>query len=299
MAKSLLQAKGSSAIPLTPFAENGDLDVAVLEKEIEFFCDAKVGSICTPVMVSEFMVLTEEERRQMIQIPVDVAAGRTAVIANVAAPNIKTAVKYAEFAEQCGADAVITMPPYVGELDFQGAMDFFKEVAKATSLPVMIQNMAFTNISISVDNIIELCELSPNISWIKQEVAPAPVSVENLNLKKTPAVEGYMSGFSGLYSVQDYENGAIATIHAGEYCDIMQRIWDLMDAGDMAAARKLHAALTPALLLEGVYGMQYPKYILMKRGIFKNYNVRNRSKPLSSGAIKEFDAMWEYVQTLL
>ena len=36
MAKSLKEAKGSSAIPLTPFTENGDLDVAVLEKEIEF-----------------------------------------------------------------------------------------------------------------------------------------------------------------------------------------------------------------------------------------------------------------------
>jgi len=111
MAKSLKEAKGSSAIPLTPFTESGDLDVAVLEKEIEFFCDSKVGSICTPVMVSEFMVLTEEERRQLIRIPTEVANGRTCIIANVAAPNVKAAVQYTQYAEKCGADAVITMPP--------------------------------------------------------------------------------------------------------------------------------------------------------------------------------------------
>ena len=299
MAKLLKNAKGSSAIPLTPFTEAGELDIDVLEKEIDFFCNSKVGSICTPVNVSEFMVLTEEERLQMIKIPTQVAGGRTCIIANVAAPNIKSALKYAEYAQKCGADALIAMPPYVGELDFAGVKQFFGELAKATSLPIMVQNMQFSNISLSTDNIIALCQLAPNISWVKQEVPPAPVSVENLRLKNSPAVEGYMSGYSGTYSIQDFENGAIGTIHAGEYCDIMQRIWDLMDAGKMAEARKLHAALTPALLLESIYTWQYCKYILQKRGIFKNYLVRNRCAPLSAGAIREFDETWEHVQTLL
>ena len=51
-------AKGSSAIPMTPFLENGDVDYNTLEKEIDWICNCKVGSICGPVMVSEFMVLT-------------------------------------------------------------------------------------------------------------------------------------------------------------------------------------------------------------------------------------------------
>lgn len=299
MAKSLKEAKGSSAIPLTPFLESGEIDIATLEKEIEFFCDSKVGSICGPVNVSEFMTLDDEERLQMIKTPVEVANGRTCVIANVAATNIRTAVKYTEFAEKCGADAIIAMPPYVGELDFAGVKEYFREIASATSLPIMVQNMQFTNIALSTDNIIELCEMAPNISWVKQEVPPAPVSVEELNLKKTAAVEGYMSGYSGLYSIQDFENGAIGTIHAGEYCDIVQRIWDLMDSGNMTEARRLQAALTPALLLEGVYTWKYCKYILEKRGIFKNHLTRNRCKPLSEATKKEFDATWEYIQTLL
>lgn len=299
MRKSLLEAKGSSAIPFTPYLENGDIDIDALEKQIEFFCESRVGSICGPVNVSEFMVLTEEERRLMVEVPIKVAAGRTAIIANVASPNIKTSVQYTEFAEKMGADAVIAMPPYVGELDFDGAKKYFKAIAEATSLPVMVQNMPFTNISLSTENIIELCEMAPNISWVKQEVPPAPVSVADLNAKKTDAVEGIMSGFGGLYSIQDYENGAIATIHAGEFADIMQRIWDLMDEGKMDEAKKLHAALTPGLLMEGIYTWQFCKYIMMKRGIFKNYIVRNRCKPVTQTMLREFDAMWEYIQTLL
>ena len=56
---NLKNAKGSSAIPLTPFLENGDIDVKTLEKEIDWICKCKVGSICGPVNVSEFMVLSE------------------------------------------------------------------------------------------------------------------------------------------------------------------------------------------------------------------------------------------------
>ena len=299
MRKSLLEARGSSAIPFAPYLDNGELDIEALEKQIEFFCDSKVGSICGPVNVSEFMVLTEQERRLMVEVPVKVAAGRTCIIANVAAPNTKDAVKYTEFAEKIGADAVIAMPPYVGELDIGGAKEYFKAIAGATSLPVMVQNMPFTNISLSTENIIEFCELAPNISWVKQEVPPAPCSVADLNAKKTDAVEGIMSGYGGLYSIQDFENGAIATIHAGEFADIMQRVWDLMFEGKMDEAKKLHAALTPGLLMEGIYTWQFCKYIMMKRGIFKNFAVRNRGRVVTEAMLREWDAMWDYICTLL
>lgn len=299
MRKNLIEARGSSAIPLTPYLDNEEIDIQTLEKEIDFFCNAKVGSICGPVNVTEFMVLTEKERKLMIEVPVKVASGRTCFIANVASPNIQTAVEYTEFAEKIGADAVIAMPPYVGEVDFGGVKKYFEAISKATSLPIMIQNMAFPNISISPDNIIELCEMAPNISWVKQEVPPAPLGVAEINAKRNAALEGIMSGFGGLYSVQDFENGAIATIHAGEFADVMQRIWDLMFAGKMDEARRLHALLMPGLQMENIYTWQFCKYIMMKRGIFKNYSVRNRCKPLSAAVLKEFDSIWEHISQLL
>lgn len=299
MRKNLLEARGSSAIPLTPYLENGAIDIDALEKEIDFFCESKVGSICGPVNVSEFMVLSKEERKLMIEVPIKVIGGRTCFIANVAAPNIQAAVEFAEFSEKMGADAVIAMPPYVGELDFIGVKEYFRAIAEATSLPVMVQNQSFPNISISADKVVELCELAPNISWVKQELPPCPLGVAELCRKKSPAIEGVMSGAGGLYSVQDFENGAIATIHAGEFADIMQHVWDLLFEGKTEEGKKLHALLTPGLLMEGTYTWQFCKYIMMKRGLFKNYQVRNRCKPLSPEVIRESDKMWEYISDLI
>ena len=297
--KKLINARGSSAIPMTPFLENGDVDYSTLEKEIDWICSCKVGSICGPVNVSEFMVLSEDERNEVVKATVDATAGRTCIIANVAATNIRDAVKYTEKYERMGVDAVIAMPPYVGELNLDGVKDYFLAIAKATSLPVMVQNMAFTNISLSIDNVLELCSLAPNISWVKQETYPAPVGIEELNRKKTPDVEGFMSGFSGMYSLQDHANGASGTIHACEFCDVMQRIWDLMDEGNMEEAKRLHSVLLPALLLEGNYTWQYTKIIMEKRGIFKNHITRNKSNVITEASMREFDAIWDRVKKII
>lgn len=298
MRKLLKDAKGSGAIPMTPFLENGDIDYKVLEKEIDWICNQNVGNICGPVNVSEFMVLTDEERTSLIKAYTEITNNRTAVIVNVAATNIKDAVRYTELATKCGADAVIAMPPYVSELDFKSVKEYYKAIATSTDLPVMIQNQHFTNISISDDNINELCAMEKNISWVKQETTPAK-SVDLLNQHRTSDVEGIMSGFSGLYSIQDFENGAIATIHACEYCDVMQKLWNYMFEGKMDKAREIHNVLAPALMLEGLYTWQYTKYIMEKRGIFKNHITRNKKDALTPSAIKEFNAVWENVKKLL
>ncbi|HEY3290176.1 MAG TPA: dihydrodipicolinate synthase family protein, partial [Anaerolineae bacterium] len=104
--------RGCFAIPMTPFDDNDRIDEDVLRAEIEFIVKSRVGGIVTPVLVSEFQALSEDERRLMMRIPVEVAAKRVPVVVNVAAVNAPLAVAYARFAQEIGADAVIAMPPY-------------------------------------------------------------------------------------------------------------------------------------------------------------------------------------------
>ena len=92
------QWRGSFAIPMTPFDERDRIDVDVLAEEVEFCIACGVGGIATPLMVSEFRLLSEEERKLMIRVPVEVSAGRVPVIANVAAVNLPLAVSYATYA---------------------------------------------------------------------------------------------------------------------------------------------------------------------------------------------------------
>ncbi len=55
-------------------------------------------------MVSEFQNLSEEERKLMVRVAVEVAGGRVPVIANVATVNTPLAVAYATYAQKLGVD---------------------------------------------------------------------------------------------------------------------------------------------------------------------------------------------------
>ncbi|MDR1537085.1 MAG: dihydrodipicolinate synthase family protein [Clostridiales bacterium] len=297
MPYDLKNAKGSSAIPMTPFTDSDYIDEEVLAAEIEFIVKCGSTSITTPVMVSEFEALSESERKLMIKIPCEAAAGRLAIIANVAAPCANQAVDYAAFAQEYGADAVIAMPP--AGVDFEFIRKYYKKISDAVSLPIMIQNHSMAGTMLSPNQVIELCEEIENVRWVKQECIPGPVSISSLMSVKTPALEGVMSGFGSQYAPLDFARGATATIHACEWADLVQQVWDLFFEGKEKEGRERHCAVLPALQLEGILGMKYAKEVMMRRGVFKNSNMRRASRDLSADDAREIDVIFESVSNCI
>ena len=291
MLYDMQMARGSSAIPMTPFTENDQIDEEVLKKEIEFIVQCGSTSITTPVMVSEFETLCETERKLMIKIPCEMAKGRLAVIANVAAPCTPQAVSYAEYAQKCGADAVIAMPP--AGVDFQFIQKYFRKISDAVTIPVMIQNHSGAGTMLSPLQVIQLCEEIENVKWVKEECQPGPVSISNLMAVRTSALEGIMSGYGSQYAPLDFTRGAIASIHACEWADLVQKVWDLFFEDKIEEGRKLHYAILPALQLEGLLGMKYAKEVMIRRGIFKNDIMRKASRELSKDDHKEIDRIFD------
>ena len=97
--------RGSFAIPMTPYDTQDRIDEDVLRAEIEFCIQSGVGGIVVPVMVSEFRVLSEDERRTMVRMSAEVSNGRVPIVANCAAVNTPLAVSFARYAQEVGADA--------------------------------------------------------------------------------------------------------------------------------------------------------------------------------------------------
>ncbi len=230
--------RGSFAIPMTPYDERDRIDADVLADEITFCVESGVGGIVVPVMVSEFFVLSEDERRLMIRVPVEAAAGRVPIVANIAAISTPLAVSYAEYAQQVGADAVIAMPPYMGgRPDYASIRAYYQAISDAVSIPVWIQNADL--VALSLDQVVELCTEIENVSWVKEEVSPETQRLGGLIARRSPAVHGVMGGNGGRYLITEWARGAAGCVHACQFCDVVQRIWELLDAGDGVAARDL------------------------------------------------------------
>lgn len=291
------QWRGSFAIPMTPYDEKDRIDENVLADEISFCVESGVGGLVTPVMVSEFRVLSEDERRTMVRIPVEGSAGRVPVIANCAAVNTPLAVEYARFAQTVGANAVIAMPPYTLRPDFDTIYAYYQAISDAVTIPVWIQNAGV--VALSPDQVVHLCTEIENVSWVKEEVHPSTHSISALLSRNCRAVKGVMGGGGGRYMITEYARGSRGVVHACQFCDVVQQVWDLLDEGKEDQAGDLFEHLLPGLIAEGLMGMAFAKEIMVRRGVFKNNRVRSQSRPLDEHDTIEIDRVWDRIQPYL
>ncbi|MBZ0299355.1 MAG: dihydrodipicolinate synthase family protein [Anaerolineae bacterium] len=287
--------RGIFAIPMTPFDGEDRIDEEALRAEIQFCIEAGARGLCVPVMVSEFQLLTEDERRLMIRIPVELCkpAG-VPVVANCAALNTPLAVDYARYAESVGADAVIAMPPYMLKTDFDSIFAYFRAIAGAVRIPVWVQNANLA--PLTTDQIIRLCSEIENVNWVKQEVTPSTHTIGGLMARQSSAIHGVMGGAGGLYLMTERARGACGVIVACEYTDVLQRIWDLLDAGEQNEAEELFDHVMPGIVLEGLMGMAYAKEIMIRRGVLKNNRIRNQTHTLDAEDLREIDRVYARIE---
>jgi len=286
--------RGSFAIPMTPYDDDDRIDEAVLRDEIQFCVECGVGGIVAPVMVSEFRLLSEEERRLMVRAAVEEVAGRIPVVANVAAVNTPLAVSYARYAQEIGADAVIAMPPYIFGVDHETARAYYQAISDVVQVPVWIQNAGVA--ALSPQQIVKLCSDIENVSWVKEEVPPSTHSISRLLALECPAIAGVLGGGGGRYMISEWERGSRGVVHACQFCDLLQDVWTLLDAGQMDAAGDLFEHLLPGLVAEGLMGMAFAKEIMIRRGVFGNSRVRRLARPLDQADMREIDRIWERIQ---
>ena len=286
--------RGAFPIPMTPYDDKDRIDEDVLAAEIEFCIQSGVGGIGTPLMVSEFRNLSEAERKLMIRIPVDIAAGRVPIVANCAATNTPLAVEYARYAQEVGADAVIAMPPYIRKVDFASLRAYYQAISDAVEVPVWIQNAGVA--ALSPRQIAQLCTEIEHVSWVKEEVPPSHKSISALVAEDCAAIEGIMGGGGGRPMMTEHARGSKGVMHACQFCDLVQKVWELLDAGDLDKAGDLFEILLPGLLIEGLMGQAFDKEIMIRRGVFKNYTVRGRDRPLDEDDMKEIDRIWERIE---
>ena len=289
--------RGSFAIPMTPYDDKDRIDEDVLRAEIAFCIGSGVGGIVVPVMVSEFRVLSEDERRTMIHVPVEVSRGRVPIVANCAAVNTPLAVSFARYAQEAGADAVIAMPPYMRTPDFPSIYAYYEAISNAVSVPVWIQN--HTVAALSVAQVVQLCTDLENVRWVKEEVDPETHSISRLLAQNCPSIEGVMGGAGGLYMVTEHARGSRGVVHACQFCDVVQRVWELLDTGQNEEADDLFEKLLPGLVLERQLGMAYAKEIMIRRGVFKNNRIRASSQPFDEADWWEIDRVWERIKPYL
>jgi 4-hydroxy-tetrahydrodipicolinate synthase len=154
-------------IPVTPFAEDGSVDVSCYTKLVARLLDGGVTAVTPNGNTGEFYTLTPRERQLVLETCTAAAAERAVVVAGVGL-DVHTAEAEARAARDSGAQAIMIHQPVHPYLSPAGWVDY--NVAVAGAVPELGVLPYLKSRAITGAHIAELADRAPNVIGLKYSV---------------------------------------------------------------------------------------------------------------------------------
>ncbi|MGP3736626.1 5-dehydro-4-deoxyglucarate dehydratase [Streptomyces sp. GDS52] len=150
LAARLGNPSGPLFFPVTAYGTDGAIDLDTYRLHVRRGVEAGAAAVFACCGTGEFHALTPEEFEVCVRAAVEAAEGRVPVVAG-ADYGTGLAVHWAGLAERAGADGLLAMPPYLVRAGQEGLLRHYRELAAATTLPVIVyqrDNAVFTPASV-------------------------------------------------------------------------------------------------------------------------------------------------------
>ena len=161
--------QGAMTALITPF-KNGKIDEDTYAKLIKRQIENGIDWVVPVGTTGESATLTHDEHKRCIEIAVEICKGTdTKVLAGAGSNSTHEAIDLAKFAEEKGADAILSVAPYYNKPTQKGLYEHFKAIANSIEIPVVLYNVPGRTCSnIDVETAVKLFEDVTNIVAIKE-----------------------------------------------------------------------------------------------------------------------------------
>jgi len=274
--------RGSYSVVVTPFSEDGSaIDVDATTRFLDWQLDSGVPGVIVLGTTGEFLTVTDAERTQLVETVVRHLNGRMPVLVGSMNASTANAVRYSREAEELGADGLMIVPPYYYTPTEDEIFGYYRAIAEAVSLPIMLYNNPVTsNVDMSAALVARLTRSFENVRYIKE----ASMDVARV-YDIAEATDGVMNVFAGERIVESFLLGAVGYVNPyGNYIPrASARIWELLVEGRIEDAKRIQRAINRIdhVIAEGhpTYGHQcYSKALAGAMG----YPVGDVRPPLTT-----------------
>ena len=160
--------EGSYTALVTPFRD-GRVDYDAFEALINRQAEAGIDGIVPVGTTGESPTVDSTEHIEIIKRAVEFSAGRLKVVAGTGANSTSEAIHLTGEAEQAGADGSLQVCPYYNKPSQEGIYQHIKNVAEASSLPLMLYSVPGRSvIAIEVDTVARLARDCETVTCIKE-----------------------------------------------------------------------------------------------------------------------------------
>ena len=226
---------------LVPLDSRGDINEDELRRYIDWLIDRGVHGIYPNGSTGEFTRYTVEERRRIIKIVCEQAAGRVPVLAGAAEANVKETIAACELYHDYGARAVAIVSPFYYKLSPESVYAYFAEVARHSPIDVTLYNIPMFASPIDVPTLKRLAGEFQRIIGIKDSTGDVAFMCRMMQAVKPVRPDfSFLTGWDVVLLpmlVMGVDGGTNAT--SGIVPELMRRLWDLIEANQIDSAREL------------------------------------------------------------
>jgi 2-keto-3-deoxy-L-arabinonate dehydratase len=285
----------------TPYQDDDSIDYTALAREVDWLFECGADGIVM-AMVSELLRLSGDERRELAAAACKFARGRGSVVISVGAESTKIAVEFAHHAQECGADALMAIPPIATALDEGEAFRYFAAIAKSVEIPLIVQDASgYVGRPLPISLYTKLLEQFGDQIYFKPEATPIGPRLTALREASAGAARVF-EGTGGMALVDSFRRGIVGTIPGADLIRGIVALWRALLVGDDAKAYRLSLPISALVTLQTSLDafLAVEKYLLVKQGIFASTRVRGPvGYTLDEETQREVDRLYELVEQAL
>lgn len=287
--------RGTGVALVTPFKEDGSVDLDSLARLINFVIEYGVNYVVTMGTTGETPTLSREEKIEIIDFTFESVAARVPVVVGIGGNNTRSLIKDLETFPVEKATAILSASPYYNKPSQEGIYQHYKALSQATPKPIILYNVpGRTGSNMTAATTVRLANDCDNIAGIKEASGNMAQCMHILRDK--PQEFLVVSGDDDLAMAQ-IACGMDGVISVAANCfpkDFSSMIGAALE-GDFAQARVLNTVLLKGYSL--LFAENNPagvKAFLAELGIIENH-LRLPLVPLSAPVHEE---VRKYLATL-
>ncbi|HSL10376.1 MAG TPA: 4-hydroxy-tetrahydrodipicolinate synthase [Actinomycetota bacterium] len=229
---------------VTPFRRDHAVDLERAQELASWLVDNGSDAIVVAGSTGESPTLTHKEKAELFRHVGEAIRGRGKLICGTGTYSTAETLELTQAAEDAGADGLLVVTPYYNKPPQRGLVAHFERIADATELPMILYNIpGRTATRIEHETLLRLAERE-NIVAVKDSTGDFQAI--------TKLVAESPEGFE-IYSGDDWATfgylclGAVGVVSVASHLvgpQIRQMI-ELIETGDVPAARKMHESLSP------------------------------------------------------
>ncbi len=160
---------GTLTALVTPFQENGEIDVQALKDLVSWQIESGINGLVPCGSTGEAATMSFADYKLVVSTVVEETAGRVPVIAGATSNDTEKAIEFSKIAKEAGTDMLLHATPFYNKPTLNGLIAHYKSIANKVNLPILIYNVpGRTALNVTAPMLFEIIKKVPEVVGVKE-----------------------------------------------------------------------------------------------------------------------------------